>query len=90
MCDESAQANQTITSAISALYRLGGGDVGAAETSDVIKAITEAGVKRVSGIEEVDPEALSNLDSQVESLMSRAPRLDAAAIRGQLGVDGRL
>ncbi len=57
--DESVKANQTITSAISALYRLGGGDVGAAETSDVIKVLTEAGVKRVSGIEEVDPEAIS-------------------------------
>jgi hypothetical protein len=59
MCDESAQANQTLTSAISALHSIGGGDVGTAETADVVKAITEAGVKRVSGIEEVDPEAIS-------------------------------
>jgi hypothetical protein len=65
--DESVKANQTIASAISALHSIGGGDVGAAETADVIKALAEAGVKRASGIEEVDPEALSNLDSQVES-----------------------
>ncbi len=56
--DESVKANQTLTSAISALYRLGAGYVGAAETSNVIKALTEAGVRRVSGIEVVDPEAV--------------------------------
>lgn len=56
--DESAQANKTLTSAISSLHRLGGGDVGAAGTADVVKALTEAGVKRVSGIEEVDPGAV--------------------------------
>jgi len=56
--NESVKANQTLTSAISALYRLGAGNVGTAETADVIKALTEAGVRRVSGIEEVDTEAV--------------------------------